>query len=594
MYPCDPDTHNKVYNRKIKYVGIAIYSDTGKLLANWGADLNTNESQNKYLHWEGDYRQYKALDTSVIIKDNEGNIERTHYYIETKSPLLYPSSIKINGYRYLKDKCYWFKGGDSFKIDSVMEKRPTEYWTGQQMINDSNVYAAFHTFEFVDQDKRLLNGKPDIIDNVHRYGDPGYSGRYDTVSLDNDFSVNNSLAYDNSRFKGEKISFSGKMKDINRVMYIKQRGALRTLTDVWDYYGNTMYIYTEGDNFGYKVGIDSNNPNIGVYPQTDKWFNKDVMVSVSGRDYESGIRNIELWQNQLLVTRKTDDFNYTERKEGINQIKAIAYDNVGNSKEQNFQIKIDKTLPVVEGIPIDKLYLKDVAINLIAKDNLSGMASITLLKEGKAVATGVDSINYIHREDGSFVYSIVAVDNAGNVYNQNFILNKESNKLLGLANLYRVDKLGEVKRERINGPITNPLFIYTNTLTGMEIESIGASLLEVEFYKNSVPIDNIIFTSKDTQLVNYDGVITLYDEKKLRPGDKANDNKVTLKVKDPNKTNTNTFDFILPTSVEPKSIISMKLTCYNEGGNKINNDLGKRFFIIRGNPYKDININNIR
>ena len=343
----------------------------------------------------------------------------------------------------------------------------------------------------------------------------------------------------------------------------------------------------------FQVMIDKTAPSIDGIP-SNSWTNKDVAFTLTAKDNGSGVKAIELYKENVRLVSGVGSLNYVEKNEGVHNFKVVTIDNVGNAKEQNFQVRIDKTPPTVMGIPPEDWITEDINISLKAIDNLSGMKSITLSRDNNTITTGVDSINYTHREDGSFVYSIVAVDNAGNIYIRNFTVNKASNKIFGLANLYRVDKIGEVNRQRVEGPVGAPLPIYTGTKACMEIDNMGTNLIDVEFYKDSIPIKDISFLGINEELISYDGSITLFEESKLKPGDNPSDNKVSLKISDFTKRNKTQFEFILPKSLPEKSVISMKITCYNKAGNKINNELGSKFFIVKGNPYKDININNTR
>ena len=107
------------------------------------------------------------------------------------------------------------------------------------------------------------------------------------------------------------------------------------------------------------------------------------------------------------------------QKEYINY-KVVAKDNVGNSKEQTFTVKLDKTPPVISGIPSSEWSNINIAIKLSATDSLSGMKSIELYEGTTKIASGISSLSYDVTTEGIHNYKVVAKDNVGNTNEQIF------------------------------------------------------------------------------------------------------------------------------------------------------------------------------
>lgn len=122
------------------------------------------------------------------------------------------------------------------------------------------------------------------------------------------------------------------------------------------------------------VMSDGVAPSIDIINANNDWFGHDVEVGLLAKDYGSGVQNIELWKNKLLIARRTGNFSYVERNEGINILKVVSADNVGNSREKTFTVKLDKTAPTIKNytaIVNNDNYTLKVAANI--DDHLSGV-----------------------------------------------------------------------------------------------------------------------------------------------------------------------------------------------------------------------------
>ena len=134
------------------------------------------------------------------------------------------------------------------------------------------------------------------------------------------------------------------------------------------------------------------------------WYNKDVTVHFEAVDNETGIRKL------------TDDVKLST--EGKNQsTKGFAEDWSGNSSSITVEgINIDKTSPEVELIsPVTGIYKPSdtIKVSFNVTDNLSGIDSYSALFNGVPVENG--SVLKISSLDGDCIFSIIAIDKAGNV-----------------------------------------------------------------------------------------------------------------------------------------------------------------------------------
>ena len=174
------------------------------------------------------------------------------------------------------------------------------------------------------------------------------------------------------------------------------------------------------DNVGHKteqtfaVKIDRTAPTISGIPSPN-WNRNDVAVNLKSTDMGSGVRSIELYKLGLRVATGVDSLSYVEKTDGIHSFKVVTVDNVGNSKEQDFTVKVDKTAPEISGIPNISISKEETKFNLLAIDKLSGMKSLKLYRAGTLVVSGINAIEYTEKNLGEYEYKVIAEDVAGNV-----------------------------------------------------------------------------------------------------------------------------------------------------------------------------------
>lgn len=143
----------------------------------------------------------------------------------------------------------------------------------------------------------------------------------------------------------------------------------------------------------------------------------------------------------------------------------------------------------------------------------------------------------------------------------------------------------------ISGPVASPIAIQADYINNLQIEQRQAKIIELEFYVNNTPINNVLFISPDGDLVRHPGVRTTYDmtEAAYTLGDNRADHKATLILNNPNDNYVD-ISFVIPRvfrDTNMGSIISIKITAYDEYGYIINTTEGDKFLTIVGSEYRD-------
>ncbi|MDU2124132.1 MAG: hypothetical protein E7E64_16690, partial [Clostridium celatum] len=143
-------------------------------------------------------------------------------------------------------------------------------------------------------------------------------------------------------------------------------------------------------------------------------------------DLGSGVSNIKLYDSKGVqlksVNLDTLTYTYTPTVEGIIEFSAKAMDFEGNTSNlTKFTVKIDKTAPMLSGIPSSNWTNKDVEMKLISKDKLSGINSFLLKNGTEIIKSGTVSIQkdtatieYTLTEEGIYNYKVYSEDNADN------------------------------------------------------------------------------------------------------------------------------------------------------------------------------------
>ena len=146
------------------------------------------------------------------------------------------------------------------------------------------------------------------------------------------------------------------------------------------------------------------------------WFISSVMVTIRGNDASSGI---DIIMYQLDGGSWSNYYSTIEvSEEGDHDIAFYAVDQAGNHADTvNLTFSIDATIPTAQSMLTGETgqngwYVSEVAVNLTAQDNLSGVATLLYRLDGSdwmEYSTDL-SINV----DGQHTVDFFAIDRAGN------------------------------------------------------------------------------------------------------------------------------------------------------------------------------------
>jgi hypothetical protein len=169
------------------------------------------------------------------------------------------------------------------------------------------------------------------------------------------------------------------------------------------------------------------------------WHNKDVTITITATDNESGSGVQEIYYEFPYISAQSQRVIGAEAvisfsNEGVNMLRYVAYDNERNSSGQQVtELHIDKTPPTVTLTAEPSILwpsnntMVEVTINGEAKDKLSGIASVTFKvidEYGKVqpVIRGFGStikLEASRKEDDSdgrtYTITATAEDKAGNI-----------------------------------------------------------------------------------------------------------------------------------------------------------------------------------
>lgn len=310
------------------------------------------------------------------------------------------ASSKVSNVEYLNGSTYWVKSGDDFTIETK----------GIPSGNDNLVRPTQNTIQ-IDS-----NGATQLIDmrktasssTVQQSGTNGENFvNFNSNKISSNTEGNGTFnANINVSIDGDKDITISSMTSLNNF----QNGN-------WD----TSKLYKTSPWTG-KISVksDSQAPNVSEKPSAN-WTKDNVSINLNVTDTRSGVKASTLYKGTTQVATGSGNINYTEKNEGVHEFKISTSDNVGNTKEEKFTIKIDKTAPSITGKPSSDWTKDNVKISLNANDgNGSGVKNITLYKGETQVATGTTSLNYTESNEGIHTYKVRSEDNVGNVKEETF------------------------------------------------------------------------------------------------------------------------------------------------------------------------------
>ncbi|MEH7009958.1 hypothetical protein V7087_03945 [Neobacillus niacini] len=158
-----------------------------------------------------------------------------------------------------------------------------------------------------------------------------------------------------------------------------------------------------------KVKIDTDAPET-VSNVSDKWNQEEVSVELTATDDLSGVAKTFYSINGSEFVEGTA---FTVSEEGVNEVSYYSVDHAGNVEEvKTIEVKIDKTAPETFSNVTDHWNQEEVAVDLNATDDLSGVAKTFYSLNGSEFVEGTA---FTVNEKGENKVSFYSVDNAGNV-----------------------------------------------------------------------------------------------------------------------------------------------------------------------------------
>jgi large repetitive protein len=159
-----------------------------------------------------------------------------------------------------------------------------------------------------------------------------------------------------------------------------------------------------------EVKIDANAPET-ISNVTEEWSKGEVAVELTATDDLSGVAGTFYSINGLEFVEGTTTFTVTE--EGVNEVSFYSVDNAGNVEEvKTVEVKIDKEAPETVSNVTDQWSKGEVAVELTATDDLSGVAGTFYSINGSDFVEGT---TFTVTEEGVNEVSFYSVDNAGNI-----------------------------------------------------------------------------------------------------------------------------------------------------------------------------------
>lgn len=219
------------------------------------------------------------------------------------------------------------------------------------------------------------------------------------------------------------------------------------------------YVVYNGTKYETEINNNETNNNILAFdgkapilvegiPSSD-WTKSNIPINITFKDNESGMKSIELYEGTTKIASGISSLSYDVTTEGIHNYKVVAKDNVGNTNEQIFTVKLDKTPPVINGQSLYGWSKENIRINSSATDSLSGMKSIELYdRNNSKVASSIKELTYLVTSPGVSQYKVIAKDNVGNT----------SNKIITV----RID---------VTAPSSIPKFIYDEEAFNLNINA---------------------------------------------------------------------------------------------------------------------------
>jgi len=161
------------------------------------------------------------------------------------------------------------------------------------------------------------------------------------------------------------------------------------------------------------VCVDNASPITGDDFEDDKWYNKDITVTLTATDNLSGVSKTYYRINDKQFTGN----RITITEDGIYRVEYWSVDNLGNIEEHHLipQIRLDKTPPIANA-GSDQVTDEGTEVTFDgsnSSDNLSGIVSYGWDLNDPTTVEGV-KVKHTYGDNGGFTVTLTVYDAAGN------------------------------------------------------------------------------------------------------------------------------------------------------------------------------------
>lgn len=299
------------------------------------------------------------------------------------APEFAANSVTITDYEYKDNSTYWVKQGNSFKVNL------TSWLSKKYGVYPESNYIRFYEGNFAD-------------------------GKYYTFYTNNGAMGNwsNHFSSHSSTFTKSADSSNNKLSTTFTVTPSKNNSTYGLA--VTSMYKNQYKAYSDT---GLKISVDGIAPTITGVPTKTDWYTYQPTLNLFASDSLSGMKNITLYNNNVQVASGTSALSYKVTNEGVNTIKVVATDNVGNSKTEIFTVKVDTISPSASISTNKTTTDKNIKINISNIIELaSGLKEIIVSEDETFPLNGTTKYNITTTSNTSLSYNLLIRNTVKNNY----------------------------------------------------------------------------------------------------------------------------------------------------------------------------------
>lgn len=299
------------------------------------------------------------------------------------APSFAANSVTISDYEYKSGSTYWVQQGNSFNVNmtSWLAKKYGVYPDGN--------YIRFYEGNFSDCNYYTFYTNNGAMGDWNKH----FSSYKETSTKSSDSSNN-------------------KLSSTFTLTPSKNNSTYRIA--VTSLYNNRYNPYTDT---GLTVSVDGTSPLIHGIPEKKDWYSHHPTLNLSASDSLSGMQSITVYNNNKKVATGISSVSYTVNNDGINTIKVVATDNVGNSSTEIFTVKVDTISPAASISTNKTTTNKSIKINV---SNIieaeSGMKEILLSEDATFPLNNTTKYNITSNVNTSLHFDLLVKNTAKKNY----------------------------------------------------------------------------------------------------------------------------------------------------------------------------------